>query len=62
VKKYLRVITETPYDSFTDYEELSPGQEGDDVLLASTAADMFHNRCNYGFTVVDESEVPKGDR
>jgi hypothetical protein len=60
VKKYLRVITETPYQEITSYQELT-GEESE-TELADYADGMFHNECNYGYSVVDESEVPEDER
>jgi hypothetical protein len=60
VKKYIRVITETPYDTITEYQEI----EGDETekALEGIASDIFYNSCNFGYKVVDESEVPEGER
>ena len=60
MKKYLKVITETPHDTITSYAELS-GEETESQI-ADSAEDLFHNVCNYGYSVVDESEVPEDER
>jgi len=65
VKKYLKVVTSTRHDEYTEYEELSDedlkdGEESDH--LASLASDLFYNNCNYGYSVVDEDEVPEDQR
>lgn len=62
MSKYLKVVTSTRHDEYTEYEELTDrdledGEESDH--LASLAADTFFNNCNYGYSVVDESEVPE---
>lgn len=60
MKKYVEVIIETPYDEFTDYYELPP--DADEETAADMAATGFHNRCNYGYSIVDETQVPEGER
>lgn len=60
--KYVRVVTSTPYDEITDYAELSPEEADDDKSVERAAADLFYNNCNYGYSVVDESEVPEEHR
>lgn len=61
--KYLKVITETPYDEITSYQELTDADlEAGEKHLEQIAADLFHNECNYGYDVVDESDVPEGER
>jgi len=63
VKKYIRVVTTTPYDEITEYQELDPSDlEKGERHLEGIATDLFHNNCNYGFSVVDEADVPEGDR
>jgi hypothetical protein len=63
VKRYIRVVTSTPYDEITEYQELDPEDiAAGEEHLEQIAADMFHNNCNYGYSVVDESEVPEGGR
>lgn len=59
-KKYLRVDTETPYDTITEYQEIT-GEETQ-AVLDGYAEDMFNNNCNYGSQVVDEADVPEEDR
>lgn len=62
MKRYIRVITETPYDEITEYQELTPVDlELGEKHLEEIAADMFHNNCNYGYSVVDENEVPEDE-
>lgn len=61
-KRYVRVVTSTPYDEITEYQELDVGGVDDEKSVESIARDMFHNNCNYGHSVVDESEVPKEER
>lgn len=58
--KYVKVNISTPYDEFTDYVEV--GDEISEKEVEETAADTFYNRCNYGFKLVDESEVPEDER
>jgi hypothetical protein len=59
-KKYIRVDTETPWESITDYQEI----DGDETQaqLDSIAADIFNNNCTYGHQVVDEEDVPEAER
>ena len=60
MKKYVEVIIETPYDEFTDYVELPP--DADEEVAADMAATSFHNRCNYGYSIVNEDQVPEDER
>ncbi len=60
MSKYVRIVTSTPYDELVDYVKV-----GDDISeegVSETAADAFFNRCNYGYKLVDESEVPEDER
>lgn len=59
-KRYLKVITETPYDTIYSYSELDGTEK--DKQLANIAQDLFHNECSYGYEVVDEADVPEDDR
>jgi len=59
--KYLRIsIEQGPSEGVIVYEPLD-GNETEEEL-EQQAADYFHNYCSYGFSVVDESEVPKDER
>lgn len=60
MKRYIKVVTETPYDEITEYQEL--GLDETEASIEQIAADIFHNSCNYGYSVVDESDVPEGER
>lgn len=60
--RYLRVDIEIPYDSTAVFTPLDPLTEYTDKDLEQLAEDLFHNECNYGYSVVDESDVPEGER
>lgn len=52
--KQICVCTETPHGSFNDYFEVD--DDATDEAIAAEAADVFANRCNYGWYVVSEGE------
>lgn len=58
--KYLRVDVEMPHDSQSVFEELA-GDETDEQL-DRIAADCLATLVTYGYSVVDESEVPEDER
>lgn len=58
--KYLRVDVEMPHDSQSVFEEL--GGDETDEQLDSIAADCLATLVTYGYSVVDESEVPEDER
>ena len=60
--RYLRVVINTPYDSSYVYEPLDQLSEYTEKDLDSIAQDIFYNEYNYGFDVVDESDVPEHER
>lgn len=60
--RYLRVDIETRYDSTSVFTALDPLTEYTDKDLERVAEDLFYNECNYGYSVVDESDVPEGER
>lgn len=60
--KYLRVTVEGPYDTTTVYEALDPLTEYTEKDLLEIGQDVVQNVYTWGHAVVDESEVPDGDR
>lgn len=63
MKKYIRVVTTTPYDDIVEYQELDPSDlEAGEEHLKRIAADLFYNNCSYGFSVVDEAAVPEEEK
>lgn len=59
--KYLRVDCEVgTVDKI--FEALDPLTEYSEDDLREMAADLFNNEYSYGYRVVDESEVPEGER
>lgn len=59
--KYLRVDIDTfAGDDVTAYHQLDGDETADD--LGELAADMLRDYCTYGYSVVDESDVPSQDR
>ncbi len=62
MKKYLRVDIERGIagEDVTVFHPL----DGDETEAdrKQTAADIFQDKCNYGFSVVDESDVPEDQR
>lgn len=60
--KYLKVTVEGPYDTTTVYERLDPLTEYPEEDLLRMGADLVQNVYSWGHAVVDEDEVPVGDR
>lgn len=62
MKQYLRVDIERGLagQDITTFIVLD-GDEDDDEHN-SMASDAFFNECNYGYLVVDESQVPESER
>jgi len=62
MSKYLRVDIDRGIagQDATEYREID-GDETDDELN-DTAAEMFANHCSYGYSVVDESDVPEDEQ
>ena len=60
--RYLRVDIETIHDSYPVFDRLDDLTEYTENELEEVAEVLFGNECNYGYSVVDESEVPAEDR
>lgn len=60
--KYLRVDIDRGIagQDVTEFIPLDGNESEKD--FEELAADAFHNECNYGFSVVDTSEVPEDQR
>lgn len=52
--KKIRVVTETPHGSITDYFEVDDGTPED--AIAEEAQVIFENHCSYGWSVVEDGE------
>lgn len=61
MKKYLKVVIDGKYDSETHYIELED-QEYTEAELLQFGQDIVNEQYSWGQSVVDESEVPEGER
>ncbi|QDP44261.1 hypothetical protein KGG70_gp23 [Streptomyces phage Celia] len=62
--RYLKVEIEGRFinTDITTYVPLEEGDEKDDALLEQLAQEAVNQEMPWGFAVVDESEVPEGER
>lgn len=55
MSKYVRVVTEPPTGgSIIDYFMVD--DHTDESAIAEMASEVFHNHCDYGYTVLDKDD------
>lgn len=62
--RYLKVTIETPYDTLVRYTPLEDGKEYSEDDLMAIGQDLVNEVCSWGIgeRLLDESEVPEGER
>lgn len=63
-KRYLKVTIETPYDAHVRYTPLDDKAEYTQEDLLQIGQDVVNEFCSWGIgdVLLDESEVPEGER
>lgn len=62
--RYLKVTIETPFDTLVRYTPLDDGTEYSQADLIQIGQDLVNEVCSWGIgeRLLDESEVPEGER